>query len=317
MSAPQLPARAPALHAELPLDQHPAAVYLARLAPGSRRTMRDALEDIAELLSSGRLTMVTLNWGALRYQHTAAVRAALAERHAPATVNKMLSALRGVLKEAWRLGQIGAEAYGRATDLPSLRGSGLPKGRALASGELRGLFEACAADKAPAGFRDAAILAVLYGAGLRRSELVALTRGDYHTADGTLRVRRGKGRKARMVYATGGLAKALEAWLKIRGDESGALFCPLNKNGTLAFRHMNDQAIVYILRKRARQAKVDVFSPHDLRRTFIGDLLDAGADISTVQALAGHANVQTTARYDRRGEAVRRRAAEMLHVPFG
>jgi len=252
----------------------------------------------------------------VRYQHTAALRSLLAERYAPATANKMLAALRGVLKEAWRLEQMSAEEYRRAADLAPVSGTRPLRGRALEGREVGALFHACAADPTAAGSRDAALLAVLYALGLRRSEVVALDLGDYTAATEALVVRAGKGNKARVAYATGGAARALDAWVRLRGAEPGPLFWPVNKAGRLTTRRLTDQAVLTILRKRAAQASVPTFSPHDLRRTFISDLLDAGADISTVQSLAGHAQVTTTQRYDRRGEATRRRAAGLLQVPY-
>ena len=152
-----------------PRDRHPAAVYLARLSPGSRRAMRQALDVIAGILTGGRCNAEAFAWSALRYQHTAAVRSVLAERYSPAMANKALSALRGVLKECWRLGHTLADDYRKAADLEAIKGTTLPRGRALPAGEMQALFSACAEDPTPAGTRDAALLCVLYGSGLRRS----------------------------------------------------------------------------------------------------------------------------------------------------
>jgi integrase/recombinase XerC len=74
--------------------------------------------------------------------------------------------------------------------------------------------------------------------------------------------------------------------------------------------------VYHIMQTRAAAAGVAHFTPHDLRRTFAGDLLDAGADIVTVQKLMGHADANTTARYDRRGEQAKRSAMRLLHLPY-
>ncbi len=299
----------------VPIESNPAVVYLSSLNANSRRAMRNALDTIARLLTSGHADSLLLDWSRLRFQHTAAVRAALAEKYRPATVNKMLSALRGVLKTAWRLGQMSAEEYQRVTDVASVPGETLPAGRSLSMGELVALMQACSRDDSPMGVRDSALIALLYGAGLRRAELVALTLEDYNAHEGTLKVQ-GKRNKQRLVPIAGGAAEALADWLKIRGAETGGIFLPIRKGGRIGWGCLTTQAVYNILLRRAEQANVAHFTPHDCRRTFVGDLLDRGADIVTVQKLAGHANVSTTARYDRRGEAVKRKAVELLHVPY-
>ncbi len=169
----------------------------------------------------GRCDPLRIPWGALRREHTQALRAKLAERYEPAGANTRLSALRGVLKEAWLLGQMDAELYHRAIEIKPVKGEKLPSGRHIRRRELQKLFNACAKDESTAGRRDAAIIAVLYGGGLRRSEVVKLDRSDYDRDTGELRIRGGKGRRDRTAYATNGTVDALAEWLEVRGDGPG------------------------------------------------------------------------------------------------
>lgn len=317
MAVPEVHDRAPLVSVTKSTpDRHPAAVYLARLGPGSRRTMKGALDKVAGLLTGGRCDTWTLRWAEVRYAQTAAVRTVLAEQLAPATANKHLCAVRGVLKEAWRLGLMSSEQFHRAVDVPRVRGERLPAGREISSGELRSLMSACVAAGDTAGVRDAALIALAYAGGLRRTEIVGLDLEDLDRDSGELRVRHGKGNKERVVYLASSAMRAVLAWVEVRGDWQGALLCPLTRGGRVIDRRPRGQLIYDALRRRAREASVQALSPHDFRRTFVSHLLEAGADIATVQKLAGHANVTTTARYDRRGEAARRKAAGLLHVPY-
>jgi site-specific recombinase XerD len=158
---------------------------------------------------------------------------------------------------------------------------------------------------------------MLCGAGLRGSEAVSLDLSGYNKETGERAIRGAKGRKDRLAYATNGSADALGDWIGVRGSEGEALFCGIKEGWPNHNAPHDGSGRPHILHKRATEARVSSSSPHDLRRSFISDLLDAGADISTAQQLAGHSNVQTTAHYDRRGEATKWwRAAQLLHVPY-
>jgi integrase len=133
---------------------------------------------------------------------------------------------------------------------------------------------------------------------------------------GAITIRRGKVQKGRTACAINDALEALQAWTEILGKAPGPFLFPIAKCGKIESHRISDQAVYLALNKRAAQAKVKGFSPRDLRRTFASELLDAGADISTVQKMMGHADPSTTARYDRRGEEAKRKAASLLHFLY-
>jgi integrase len=328
-------------------EQNAALVYLESLASqGSRRAMKQALNAVAGLILEEPIisfdadsreqdtSLFYIAWGKLRHRHTAMIRAMFIRSgdYAPATISKFLVALRQTLKHAWLLGQMSAEDYYHARNIKTVPGKSLPAGRDLSGDEIMALINVCQDDDSPAGPRDAAIIACLYPGGLRRSEIAALQVDDYALVDaeaenerltiGSLNVLHGKSHEQRIVYLAGGAAVAMADWLTLRGNGPGTLFLPVDKGGTITFERdgepasISSQAIYNMLAKRGKQTGVENFSPHDFRRTFVGNMLDVGVDIVTVSKLAGHSNPATTASYDRRGERAKQEAAGRLHFPY-
>jgi len=140
-------------------------------------------------------------------------------------------------------------------------------------------MRACATRGTPASTRDAAIIALGYGAGLRRAEIARLNLRDVIEDDGetlTLRIL-GKRNKERLVYLNDGAALALRDWLAVRGDDPGPLLWTGRKGGRLIpGQRMTGQAIRDMLGRRAKQAGIENATPHDLRWSFVADLLDVG-----------------------------------------
>jgi site-specific recombinase XerD len=249
---------------------------------------------------------------------------------APRTINRVLAAIR------WWAHKVGDLAFGdtsidgaqravivtqveRVANVRDVTGTRPQKGRHIPLGELDSLMRICEQDPTVSGTRDAAIIALAWATGARRSELAGLTMDDFTpTGDGEGDlIIRGKGDKARIVYIFNGAADALADWLGIRGNDPGPLFCAIRRGGHVAKgKGMSDEALAQMLDKRATEARVSNLTWHDFRRTFAGNLLDNGSDLVTVQKLMGHSSPTTTANYDRRGEETKRRASRTLHVPY-
>lgn len=310
-------------------DPCPVTTYIESLdSAESRRTMRERLVHIAALMiptAEGEAPPPPeqLAWWKLRFDHTQKIRTALREQTrpdgdpwSPAYVNQHIVALRCTLRFCRRHGLMSADDHEAAADIEPVKGHREPTGRAVGGDEFTKLLRACLADddNPAAGVRDAAMFAVMHATGIRRSEVVGLRRSHYDAALRTLLIV-GKGNKERTVYLHARAAEWLNAWLALVPPGAGPLFRPVHWSGAIQNRPLKRSSINYRLEVRCAQARVAVFTPHDLRRTFISNFLAIGGDLPLAQRQAGHANVATTARYDRRDDTALQETVEMLPLP--
>jgi integrase/recombinase XerD len=246
-------------------------------------------------------------------EHLAGFAAALARRGLAARSRaRALVAMRRFLRFAGATGAFRADPL-RGVDSPRVDRT-LP--RILRGDETTALIEAAGQGEGPLALRDRAMLEVLYGAGLRVSELVGLPRAALDRRGGWLRVL-GKGRVERVVPLGEPALEAVaryveEGWpvlARAARREPAALFL------TRRARAMTRQNFFTRLRGIARRAGVasDRVSPHVLRHAFATDLLEGGADLRVVQMLLGHADLSTTQIYTHVSRARLRETVERRH----
>lgn len=295
--------------------QAPVVLYLERLAPSSRQTMRYVLQDAADRLGVEDVTIDEFPWHQLQPGHITALVAALrADGYAPNTSSLYVNAIRGVMNQAWQQSLITHDHLLKIRAVKAGGGTRLSKGRNLRRTLIRELMDVCAADPRPQGLRDAAIIAILYGSGMRKSESVNLELSQINVAERSLQVM-GKGNKELIKFAPAWAFEKLEAWLAFRRahlpegvDDDDFLFNRIRRGNHITRERITKHAIYYIAKQRGKQVGVNIM-PHDFRRSFITRVIEE-YDVSIAQKLAHHANIATTVSYDMRDDNERRNATD-------
>lgn len=286
-------------------DKHhynPASIYLSSLRSSkSRDGMRSLLNQAAAYFEKG-MAFDTYDWTVLTYPQVLTFISYLFDKNrAPNTINTYLAAIKGVVKEAWKLGIMGIEQYHRIKEINRVSGSRVNTGRALSMDELNSMIDHCIAHEGPIAMRDACVVALVYSAGLRREEAAELSLAAYNKADMKLTIK-GKGNKERVNPLNNRVIDIMETWLDERGRHAGPLFVRVLKGGKVTKKSMTDKSIYNIIIRRYQECGLKRLTPHDLRRSFATALLENGEDLFIVQELMGHASIETTKGYDKRGE---------------
>ena len=148
------------------------------------------------------------------------------------------------------------------------------------------------------GLRDRAILAVMLGAGLRRSEVANLTFEHIQQREGRWVIVDliGKGKRIRTVPIPSWAKQAIDEWVQTAGISEGRIFRAVNKGDRLAGDSLTSQAVQDVVKLYAKQCGFEL-AAHDLRRTFAKLARKGGADLMQIQLTLGHATVTTTERY--------------------
>ena len=283
------------------------AFLASRVSPRTKTTMRAGLDRVGRLLGT---PAEAIPWHELRFEHTDALRAALLNEgsgYGRATVLVTLAALKGVLRQAFRMRLMTADDFANATTWDKLPPDNSLSGREVLQEEIEKIQAYIATERGAYGTYLEAVFTLLLGTGLREIEASHLARDAFNVDARTIKVLRKGGKWAELPLGDAEV-RALIEWTIIRQTfeariKSPALLLRVQRNNTVkpSSATVVGQTLIDLCVRISKAAGVARFRPHDLRRTFCSRCLrESNSDAFVVQGLMGHAKPETTKKYDRR-----------------
>jgi len=214
------------------------------------------------------------------------------------TINQQLAAVRRLAHEAADAGLLSPELAAGISRVRGVKQLGFRAGNWLSAAQSAEVLQRASGDGTRAK-RDYAMLAMLFGCGFRRSELVGLEIDEIQVRQGHWAVVDliGKGGHIRTVPIPGWVKTALDHWIRAAGVTEGRIFRAVARTGKVWGTGISQNVVWYVVRSCCMRAGLEHIAPHDLRRTCAKLCHDSGGELDQIQFLLGHASVQTTERY--------------------
>jgi integrase len=215
-----------------------------------------------------------------------------------ATINLHLSAIRRLADESAEGGRLSPELAIGIRRVKGVKRLGRRMGNWLTRNQAQDMVNA-ASKNSLRSWRDGAILGLLLGCGLRRSEVVGLNLDQLQSREGRWVISNlvGKGGRLRTVPMPSWCKQLMDTWLQHSGVSDGRVFRRVLKGGTVEGTSVTANVVWYAVKRCAGHAGIDNLAPHDLRRTCARLCHGSGGELEQIQFLLGHASVQTTERY--------------------
>ena len=216
----------------------------------------------------------------------------------PASINLRMSAIRKLASEAADNGLLDPTIASGIQHVSGVAAHGVRAGNWLTKQQAQNLLLAPDTTTLK-GLRDRAILAVMIGGGLRRSEVAKLAFDHIQQRDGRWVIVDlvGKGNHVRTVPIPSWVKLAIDEWANTAGITSGLVFCAIHKGGYVKHESITPQAVRDVVKEYGTQIGMPELAAHDLRRTFAKLAHKGGAGLDQIQLSLGHKSIKTTERY--------------------